>query len=256
MARWRNCTYFLRACAGLLLLLALVVAAPVSVAADDLRILVFGASGKVGSHVVDEALARGHRVTAVSRDPARIERRHPRLDSAPGNILDPDSIAALVAGPDVVVVSVRGVVGGSSDPADTVARRGVQNVVEALRRLPPPRARLIHVGGAGSLEVEPGVLLADRLPDFLLPRAFELEVAGQVLALEYLRSVVDVDWTCITPPRTLTWGKRRGEYRVGGDRLLENERGASSISRADFAVALLDEIENPAHRRQRFTVAY
>ena len=256
MTRRRICSYLPRACAVLFLQLALAVAAPVQVAADGLRILVFGASGKVGSHVVDEALARGHRVTAVSRDPARIERRHPQLDSARGDILDPDSIAALVASSDVVVVSVRGVAGDSSDPADTVARRGVQNVVEALRRAAPPRARLIHVGGAGSLEVEPGVLLADRLPDFLLPRSFELEVAGQVLALEYLRSVVDVDWTCITPPRTLTWGKRRGEYRVGGDRLLENERGASSISRADFAVALLDEIERPAHRRQRFTVAY
>jgi putative NADH-flavin reductase len=205
---------------------------------------------------VDEALARGHRVTAVSRDPARIERRHPRLDIARGDILDPASVGALVIGRDAVVVSVRGIAGDSSDPADAITRLGVENVVEALRRSQAPRARLIHVGGAGTLEVEPGVLLADRLPNFLLPESFELEVAGQLLTLEYLRGIDDVDWSCITPPRSLTWGKRRGEYRVGGDRLLENERGASSISRADFAAALLDEVEQPAHQRRRFTVAY
>ena len=120
MARWRDCTYFSRACAGLLLLLALVLAAPVSVAADDLRILVFGASGKVGSHVVDEALARGHRVTAVSRDPARIERRHPRLDSAPGNILDPDSIAATAT----VVQIARRIGLATGGPSARAPRRG------------------------------------------------------------------------------------------------------------------------------------
>ena len=130
---------------------------------SSLNILVYGASGKVGQHIVDEALGRGHTVTAVSRDPSRIVRNHENLVTARGDILDPDSVAGLVDGHDIIVVSVRGVVGDSGDPSETVVFRGVDNVVKALRTIGAGAPRLIHVGGAGSLEIEPGVLLADRL---------------------------------------------------------------------------------------------
>jgi putative NADH-flavin reductase len=223
---------------------------------SSLNILVYGASGKVGQHIVDEALGRGHAVTAVSRDPSRIVRNHENLVTARGDILDPDSVAGLVDGHDIIVVSVRGVVGDSGDPSETVVFRGVDNVVKALRKIGGGAPRLIHVGGAGSLEIEPGVLLADRLPKLFLPKKLEQEMAGQVLVLEYLRGVDDVLWTCITPPRTLTRGKRKGTYRIGGDQLMKDSHGDSTLTRADFAMAVIDEAESSAHVRRRISVAY
>lgn len=223
--------------------------------AESLDLLVFGASGRVGGHVVKEALDRGHRVTGVSRNPSGLTNAHANFRAAEGDILDAGSVASLVEGYDVVVVSVRGVAPGAEKPEDSLVYRGVENVIEALRRT-GSEARLVHVGGAGSLEIAPGVLLAERLPRFLLPRDFELELDGQVMALEYLRGVPDIDWTVISPPRNLTGGKRREEYRTGMDRLLEDDQGRSRISRADFAAALVDEIEKPRHLKERFTVAW
>jgi putative NADH-flavin reductase len=132
----------------------------------------------------------------------------------------------------------------------------VEKVVNALRDLGDSAPRLIHVGGSGTLEVEPGVLYADKLPKILLPKKLELEIRGQVLALEYLRTVDDVKWSYATPAKNLTNGARTGEFRLGGDQLMENAKGKSRISRADFAVALVDEAENANYVRQRFSVAY
>lgn len=210
----------------------------------------------MGSQVVSEALNRGHIVTAVSRDPSSISRTHANLSVVRGDILDPDSVAGLVADQDVVIISVRGVVGQSKDPQDAVPLIGLETVVEALRAIGDTAPRLIHVGGSGSLEVAPGVLYADTLPRALIPRKLEVEIDGQVLALKYLLSVTDVAWSFATPAKNFTNGKRTGVFRIGGDQLLEDSRGRSRISRADFAAALIDEAENPQHLRQRFSVAY
>jgi len=223
---------------------------------NGLKILVYGASGKVGTHVVEEALNRGHYVTAVSRDPSHITRRDPHLSVVKGNILDPASVASLVAGQDVVIISVRGVLGKSGNPEETVARIGVEKVVDALRAEGEGAARLIHVGGSGSLEVAPGKLYADTLPKMFIPKKLETEIAGQVLALEYLRTVTDVDWCYVTPPKNFTNGKRTGRFRIGGDQVMKDKWGRSRVSRADFAVALIDEAESGAHPRQRISVAY
>ena len=223
---------------------------------DGLKILIYGASGKVGTHVVDEALNRGHVVTAVSRDPSRITQTHANLKGVQGNILDTESISSLAAGQDVIIISVRGVVGKTKDPGDTVARLGVEKVVDVLRELEGDAPRLIHVGGAGSLEVKPGVLYADTLPKIFLPGKLELEIAGQVLALQYLKTVKDVSWSYATPPKNFTNGKRTGVFRIGGSQLMENSRGRSRVSRADFAVALIDEAENHEHAMQQFSVVY
>lgn len=223
---------------------------------NSLKILVYGATGKVGSQVVNEALNRGHRVTAVSRDPSRITQTHANLAVVQGNILDSESVLRLVDGQDVVIISVRGVIGKSKDPNDAVPRIGVEKVVDALRVIGNGAPRLIHVGGSGSLEVAPGVIYADTLPRAFIPRKLEVEIDGQVLALEYLRTVSDVEWSFATPAKNFTNGKRTGVFRIGGDRLLEDSRGRSRISRADFAVALIDEAERAQHIRQRFSVAY
>ena len=222
----------------------------------SLKILVYGASGKVGSHVVLEALNRGHVVTAVSRDPSRITEVHDNLSAVQGDVLDPASVASLVAGQDVVIISVRGRVGKSKDPNDTVTRIAAENVVNALRDLGDHAPRLIHVGGSGTLEVRPGVIYADTLPKVLIPKYLEMEIYGQVLTLQYLRTVTDVRWSYATPAKNFTNGKRTGTFQVGGDQLLENSHGRSRISRADFAVAVINESENADHIKQRFSVAY
>ena len=116
--------------------------------------------------------------------------------------------------------------------------------------------RLIHVGGAGSLEVAPGVLYADKIPNLFLPKGLELEIRGQVLTLEYLRTVTGVKWSYATPAKNFTNGKRTGAFRIGGDALKEDGKTKSKISRADFAVALIDEVEKAEHVGARFSVAY
>ena len=241
-----------------MMLAALVVSGHVAAQTESnsYKILVYGATGKVGSQAVNEALNRGHIVTAVSRDPSRIALVHDNLTAVKGDVLNPESVASLVAGQEVVIISVRGVLGKSKDPSDAVPFIAVENVVNALRGMGDTAPRLIHVGGSGSLEVKPGVVYADTLPMGVIPRKLQTEIEGQVLALEYLRSVTDVDWSYATPAKNFTNGKRTGVFRIGGDQLLESSSGRSRISRADFAVALIDEVENAQFIQQRFSVVY
>ncbi len=227
-----------------------------SQAVEPLRILVYGATGKVGTHVLDEALERGHVVTAVSRDPSRIQQQHDNLSAVVGDLLDSISIANLVIDQDVIIVSVRGIVAKPKIPENAIQRIGVEKVVNVLRDFGDNAPRLIHVGGSGTLEVEPGVLYADKIPKLFLPKSLEVEIQGQVLALEYLRTVNDVSWSYATPAKNFTNGKRTGTFRIGGDTVLEDSRGRSRISRRDFAVALIDEAENADFVQQRFSVAY
>jgi putative NADH-flavin reductase len=225
-------------------------------AGEPLDIVVYGATGEVGSEIVQEALNRGHRVTAVSRDPASMKKQHPKLEIVKGNVLDPDSVASIVAGRDVVVLSVRGVIGDSGQAESALQFLAAEKLVDALYPITDHPPRLLHIGGAGSLEVRPGVLFADTLPALFLPKNLEIEIAGQILALEFYRKVDDVRWTYITPPRNFTNGPRTGQYRIGGDRMLEDREGESRLSRADFAVAVIDEAERNAHERERISLAY
>ena len=242
----------LRATVGYLVLLLSAVGAS---AAEPLDIVVYGATGEVGSHVVNEALDRGHRVIAVSRNPASVEMRHANLSVAGGDLLDRASVAKTVAGTDVVILSVRGVIGDSGSPESALQFIAAETLVDVLFRM-DDAPRLLHVGGSGSLEVEPGVLFAQKLPKILLPKNLEIEILGQILALEFYRKVDDVTWTYLTPPINLTNGPRTGVFRIGEDRALEDSRGRTRVSRADFAVALIDEAERAQHPRQRISIAY
>lgn len=223
---------------------------------ESLRILIYGATGKVGTHVLDEALQRGHVVTAVSRDPSRIEKQHENLSVVAGDLLDMQSLELLVEDKDVIILSVRGMIGEDKKPENSLQYIAVRNITQHLSVIGDGAARLIHVGGSGSLEVEPGVLYADKIPKVFLPKSLELEIQGQILTLEYLRTIKDVEWSYATPAKNFTNGKRTGEFRIGGDALMEDDRGKSRISRADFAVALIDEAEKAEHVQQRFSVAY
>ena len=229
------------------------------VAVSSLKIIVYGSTGRVGSRVVNEALGRGHQVSAVSRDPGRVTQRHENLVAVQGDILDRESVAMLVAGKDVVVVSVRGSVDKSKDPDKAIQRVAAELLVNELRDMGKLAPRLIYVGGAGSLEVKPGVLYADSIPGvmrIMMPGSLRQEISGQVLTLEYLRTVDDVRWTYISPAKKFAPGERTGSYRIGGDQMLKDAKGKSKISMEDFAVALIDEAENSAHVKARFSVAY
>jgi putative NADH-flavin reductase len=237
---------------GLILLLT----ASSAHAAEAQDILIYGATGEVGSEAVREALERGHRVTAVSRNPASIETQHANLSVVQGDLLDSESVATAVAGQDVVILSVRGVIGNSGLAESALQFIAAETLVDVLSRMGDGAPRLLHVGGSGSLEVEPGVLFAEILPTILLPKGLEVEILGQILALEFYRKVDDVNWTYVTPPMNFTNGPRTAVFRIGGDRALKDGRGRCRLSRADFAVALIDEAEQARHPRQRISVAY
>jgi uncharacterized protein len=244
----------------------LVALANVSLASDEivatsigLKIIVYGSTGRVGSRVVEEALNRGHEVTAVARDPADVKQQHKNLSIVQGDLLKTNSIADLISDHDVIVVSVRGSADQSHDADKAIQLVAAELIVGVLRNMGGSSPRLIYVGGAGSLEVKPGVLYADSLPRvmrMIMPSGLRQEIKGQVLTLEYLRTVNDVRWTYISPAKKFEPGERTGKYRIGGDQMLKDENGKSAISMEDFSVALIDEVENSAHQRMRFSVAY
>ena len=236
--------------------LALLITTVAAHAGEALDIVVYGATGEVGSHVVREALDRGHRVTAVSRNPAQIEMRHENLSVVRGDLLDTASVTETVTGQDVVILSVRGVIGDSGRPESALQFIAAETLIDVLFRQGTRGPRLIHVGGSGALEVEPGVMFAEKLPKILLPKGLEVEILGQILALEFYRKVDDVRWTYVTPPKNFTSGPRTGVFRVGGTRALEDDWGRTRVSRADFAVALIDEAEQARHVRQQISIAY
>ncbi|MFI6344929.1 NAD(P)-dependent oxidoreductase [Streptomyces sp. NPDC050560] len=210
-----------------------------------LRITVFGAGGRVGARVVAEALARGHRVTAVVRDAARPAGPHPGAVSAVGDASDPAAVEALSADADVVVGAIRPAPGREHELAPVAAA--------LLKGTAAAGSRLLLVGGAGSLLLPDGTALADS-PDFppdWLPIA---RACDEQLAV--CRAAHEGDWAYLSPAALLEPGARTGRFRLGGDALLTDAAGVSALSMEDLAVALLDEAEHPRHHNTRFTAAY
>lgn len=214
------------------------------------RVAIFGANGTIGSRIVEEALSRGHDVTAVVRDPAKFSTAHENLTVSEGDVLNVASVVAASEDQDVVVSAV-----GGSDGPGTIAtiKPAAETLVDGLRSLGADAPRLIAVGGAGSLRTPDGkqVWDAEGLPEFLLQI---MHAHGD--ALDYYRTVSDVRWTNITPAADIEPGDRTGTYRTAADDLLTDDAGQSRISTEDFAVAVVDEIERPRHTGRRFTVAY
>jgi putative NADH-flavin reductase len=212
-----------------------------------MKIILFGASGTIGQRIAHEAIARGHNVTAVVRDPSRAQMEE-GVTAVQGDVTDPDSVAQVAAGHDAAVSASGPGVGGRAEM-----------LVEAVRGLLAglPRAgvrRLIVVNGAGSLEVAPGLQLLDT-PQF--PADWRPLAVAHRDALDVLRgSTGDLDWTALSPAAFIEPGARTGQYRTGTEQLVADATGQSHISAEDYACALLDELENPQFVRQRFTVAY
>jgi putative NADH-flavin reductase len=212
------------------------------------HITVIGGSGNVGKNIVNEAVARGFQVTSLSRDlPASpID----GVDYQTGDALDPVVLQSAVNGADVVVTAMapRGPMEGKVAPA-------VRDLAAAAQQA---GVRLGVVGGAGSLLVGPdGPMLADTDG---FPAAFQAEAHEMAQVLDDLRASDDgLDWFLLSPApdfNPTTPGEHTGNFRLGGDVVMWADDGTSDISAADFAQAFVDEIEQPAHQRQRFTVAY
>ncbi|MFH9421043.1 NAD(P)-dependent oxidoreductase [Streptomyces sp. NPDC017529] len=214
------------------------------------KIAIFGANGTIGSRVLDEALRRGHQVTAVVRDPAKISKTDPNLTVITGDILDPASVAAAAQGQDVLVSAV----GGGDGPGHIATiKPAAEALVTGLRTLGEDAPRLVTVGGAGSLRKPDGTQVwdAEGLPEFLLQI---MHAHGD--ALDFYRTVTDVRWTNVSPAALIEPGERTGTYRTALDDLVTDADGTSRISAEDYAAALLDEIEKPQHVGERFTVGY
>ena len=204
-----------------------------------MKIAIVGGTGRVARRIIAEALGRGHTVTAISRDPSMLEPR-PGLEPKVGDALRPDTLACLLAGHDIVVSSIKF---RMSDP---------DLLIEAVRKSGVKRYHV--VGGGGSLYVEPGMLMIDA-PGF--PEIAREEATLGKIFLDKLRTASDLEWTMLCPSATeFAPGERTGSFRLGGDTLLVDANGRSHISYEDFAVAFVDEIEDPKHVRKRFTVGY
>ena len=203
-----------------------------------MKIAIVGATGNVGSRLVDEALSRGHAVTAVARNASRLPPDE-NLTFSGADAADPQKLARALEGHDVVI---------SATPFRLVKP---ESLIGAVRR--SGVKRYLVVGGAGSLEVGPGLALVDS-PGF--PALYREEALAGKAFLAALRKVDDIDWTMLSPSALFTPGTRTGVFRLGHDSLLTAADGKSWISFEDFAVAMLNEVERPQHVRQRFTVGY
>lgn len=203
-----------------------------------MKIALIGATGNVGSRVAAEALSRGHQVTGISRHPERLAAK-PGLTAARGDTSEPDALARVLSGHDAVVSSTRFQGGDARGLIAAVKKSGVK--------------RLLVVGGAGSLEVAPGLALVDS-PEF--PAAYKPEASAGREFLRILRGEDGLDWTFLSPSALFGPGERTGKFRLGGDRLLIGADGKSRVSMEDYAIALVDELEAPKHSRRRFTVGY
>jgi len=213
-----------------------------------MRVVIIGASGMVGSAIRDEALARGHKVTAIVRNPEKIAVKNPSLTVVKGDVLK-DSVGNLVRGQDAVISAYNPGWTNPNIADDTI--KAYQAIIDGVKKAGVKR--LLVVGGAGSLEASPGVQLIDTLkvPDL---------TRGAILALREvlytLRKEKGLDWTFLSPAANFVPGTRTGKFRLGKDQVVKDDKGESKISVQDFAVAMIDELEKPQHSRQRFTLAY
>ncbi len=221
-----------------------------------MKIVMYGATGRAGSRILTELLGRHHEVVAVVRDvdkdPDRLAPNN-GLTVLEGDLSRVEDIAQSIGGAQAVV-SAYGPPADKAEQLIDVTQREIAAVQKVSQQASSPEhaPRLIVVGGAGSLEVAPGVTLVNT-KDF--PAAWKPIALAHEKALALLRAS-SIDWTYLSPSAFFEPGPRTGKFRLGQDELLTAADGKSWISMEDYAIALVDELEQPQHRRQRFTVGY
>ena len=214
-----------------------------------MKIAIIGATGFVGAYIVKEAISRGHQVLAMTRSPQKIT-PSPHLTARDIDINDSESLAAAIKGYDVVVHAFAAPRSDSIDERIAKQTNGTQSIIKAVKQVGVKR--LAAVGGAGTAEIAPGVALMN---SYLFPPEYEGGARSTAVIKDLLQQEDALDWVFISPPNFLEDGERTGQYRTGTDNLvIEMTTGRSYMSVADYAVAMLDEIEQPRHHRQRFTV--
>lgn len=213
-----------------------------------MRIALIGATGYVGAALLEEALNRGHQVTALVRHPQKLP-QHANLTAVQADVHDVAALSAQLRGHAAVLSAFNPGWNNTDIRQQFIA--GNQAIVAATKAADVPR--LLVVGGAGSLFVAPGLQLIDT-PDF--PAEYKEGAEGARQALNQLRDEHELQWTFLSPAALLQPGPRTGKFRLGNEQLLMNGDAPGHISVADLAVALLDETEQPQHIRQRFTLAY
>ena len=207
-----------------------------------MKVVLYGATGNAGSRILQELVSRGHTVTAVARDTSKLPST---VTAKQDDLSNADTIASVIQGADAVISAY------SPPPGDTDALLGVtEREIAAVKKA--GNIRLIIVGGAASLEVAPGVTL---LASGHLPAPWIAIATSHEKALKMVQAS-DINWTYFSPAAFFEPGERTGKFRLGTDQLITDSKGESRISMEDFAIALVDELEKPAHERGRFTIGY
>jgi len=216
----------------------------------DMKIAILGATGFVATPIVQEAVGRGHHVTALSRTPSKVP-QHPLITAVPADVFDVPSLVAAFRGQDAIIHSYAPAREGTIEERCAAQRTATENIVTAMKEAGVPR--ILAVGGAGTLEVEPGVRFMDHAS---FPPAWQGGAQSTAQVKEVLKHSTGINWTYLSPPYYLQPGERTRHFRLGLDELLRDEKGESRITVGDYAIAMIDELETPRHTGRRFTVAY
>ena len=214
------------------------------------NVVLIGASGFVGTAILNELLNRGHKVTAIVRDPAKVTASNPNLKVVQADVTDTDVLIEASKGKDAVISAYNP---GWKNP--NIYEETLKNyplIVDSVKKAGVER--LLIVGGAGTLFYAPGkmVMDADDIPAKLLPGIKSL---GEFY-LNTLRKENDIDWIFLSPAANMTPGERTGKFRIGKDDLVVGVNGDSNISVEDYAMAMVDELEQKHHHKERFTIGY
>lgn len=214
------------------------------------NVLLIGATGFVGSAVLNELVSRGHKVTAVARNIEKIAKSE-LLDAVKEDVANVDAIAKLADGKDAIISAYNP--GWANPDIATLISENYPKILSAAKK--SGVERLLIVGGAGTLFCAPGLRVVDS-------GAIPEEIMGGVRPLGdfYLNTLMnenDIDWVFFSPAGVFDpQGKKTGNYRLGKDDLIVDAEGNSHISVQDYADAMVNELEKPAHHKERFTIGY
>jgi putative NADH-flavin reductase len=211
-----------------------------------MKIAIIGASGNIGSRIMKEALSRGHEVTAIIRNVARLTEKNKNMHVISCDILKTTELSQHLKNQDVVISAYGPTFENPNQLVDATT-----SLIEAAKKA--QLKHLIAVGGAGSLEIAPDSLLLDS-PHF--PESWKPIARAHKQALHLYEREKELNWSYVHPAAMIEAGNRTGKFRIGGSKLLADEHGNSKISMEDYAIALVDEAENPKHLHKRFVVAY
>lgn len=214
------------------------------------NVTLIGASGFVGTAILNELLLRGHKVTAVVRNPEKINVSNSNLRIVKADVSDTDAMTEACKDKDAIISAYNP--GWTNPNIYEETLRNYPLILEAVRQ--SGVRRLLCVGGAGTLFCAPGLRVVDSgvIPDAIMGGVRSL---GEFY-LNTLMNEKEIDWIFFSPAGTLEPGKRTGKFRLGKDDLIVDENGNSHISVEDYAVAMVDELENPKHHYERFTIGY